>query len=110
MSSQTYVEAVLDGSALAIEIDDWVDAWHSGNDHLELHEFLGMTWDEYRLWTEKPTSLRFILAAHNAGTDVDSVRLVGTMAAAAARASNEVEAARVVEWLIKTGRIADPKS
>lgn len=29
------------------DIDDWVERWHSGNSELQLHQFLGMTWEEY---------------------------------------------------------------
>jgi hypothetical protein len=99
---------VLDGDALASDIDDWVDRWHDSPVDLgDLPSFLGMTWGEYRLWTEQPSSLRFILAAHRTNTDVESVKIVGSLAAAAARANNEAEAAQVVAWLRKTGRIDD---
>lgn len=31
-------------------VDDLIDQWHEGDDGVELHEFLGMTWDEYKNW------------------------------------------------------------
>lgn len=31
-------------------IDDTIDNWHNGISKLELHEYLGMTWDEYSEW------------------------------------------------------------
>lgn len=35
------------------EIDDALDLWHAGaGEGLEIHEFLGMTWGEYRAWAE----------------------------------------------------------
>lgn len=35
------------------EIDGAIDRWHEGEgEGLGLHEFLGMTWGEYRLWAE----------------------------------------------------------
>jgi hypothetical protein len=108
MSERTFVGAVLDGNALVADVDDWVDVWHESTVDLgDLHVYLGMTWEEYQLWTEQPTALRFILAAHRAKASVGSVQLVGSLAAAAARAENETEAAQVVEWLRKTGRISE---
>lgn len=33
--------------------DDLVDDWHnSPDDGVSLHEFLGMTWDQYKRWVE----------------------------------------------------------
>lgn len=32
------------------DIDDLVDEWHKGDSDLPLHEYLGMTWDEYQAW------------------------------------------------------------
>lgn len=37
------------------ELDDAVAAWHDGDgDGLELHEYLGWTWEEYGAWVEIP--------------------------------------------------------
>lgn len=29
------------------DLDDWVERWHVSDSPLELHQFLGMTWEEY---------------------------------------------------------------
>jgi hypothetical protein len=68
----SYMEQLLHGDALLEDIDNFVDAWHDAPDasksaSLSLEEFLGMRADEYRLWVERPESLRFIAAAHVAG-------------------------------------------
>jgi hypothetical protein len=42
-------------------MDDAVDKWHDGNSKLELHEYLGMTWEEYKRWAEKPDAIYAIL-------------------------------------------------
>ena len=34
------------------EIDDLVDQWHAGDGKVPLHEFLGMTWEQYGEWLE----------------------------------------------------------
>jgi len=37
------------------EIDNLIEAWHLGKagKEQELHEFLGMTWDDYTRWLAK---------------------------------------------------------
>lgn len=56
-----FVDDVLAGHALATEIDEYISRWHAAADdapsaQMELHDFLGMTWDEYGLWGEHPES------------------------------------------------------
>jgi hypothetical protein len=41
----------------ANEIDDAIDAWHAGGSNMELHEFLGMTWEEYRQFVRDPEAI-----------------------------------------------------
>jgi len=70
---RTYMEQLLCGDALLEDIEDFVEAWHDAPDDSSiaaqsLEEFLGMTWDEYRLWVERPEALRFIAAAHRQKT------------------------------------------
>ncbi|CAN5339143.1 hypothetical protein BH09SUM1_BH09SUM1_16130 [soil metagenome] len=55
---KTFLELCITGKAAPEEIDDYVDAWHSGDGKLSMHEFLGMTWDEYSLWVSDPASLK----------------------------------------------------
>ena len=49
----TFVEALRNGDANYGDIDDYINAWHEGDSTLALHEFLGMTWREYRVWAEE---------------------------------------------------------
>lgn len=30
--------------------EDMVSVWHEAETGMELHDFLGMTWEEYRAW------------------------------------------------------------
>lgn len=39
------------------DIDDWVERWHDGDSKLQLHEFLGMTWEEYGNFALAPACL-----------------------------------------------------
>ena len=35
------------------DLDDLIEEWHNTEgDGIPLHEFLGMTWDEYKRWVE----------------------------------------------------------
>jgi hypothetical protein len=31
-------------------IDDLIDEWHESNSELPLHEYLGLTWEQYKHW------------------------------------------------------------
>ena len=63
----TFVEDCLAGRALPAEIDDHVERWHESDSSLGLHEFLGMTQEEYAWWVERPETLPAILDARRAG-------------------------------------------
>ncbi|MGE0258965.1 MAG: hypothetical protein AB7H71_10325 [Alphaproteobacteria bacterium] len=64
MSRQrTFVELCIAGDASLAEIDGFIDAWHAAPDGTELHEYLGMTGDEYSLWLRAPDALPCIVKA-----------------------------------------------
>jgi hypothetical protein len=109
VSRTTFLDDVLRGRATVDEIDDYIDRWHdapgdSEAASMKLHEFLGMTWDEYRLWGEKPSSLRFTIAARRHQMPVDQV-LRANLVGAAARSGDESDAEDVLQWLKDHGRI-----
>lgn len=109
--SPTFVDACLSGLAFDTDADDWVAAWHDAPDESvvaskSLHDFLGMSRAEYYLWTEQPTALRFILAAHRKGKPVDELLTSRADYALAARAESPGAAQDVLKWLAATGRIA----
>jgi hypothetical protein len=106
----SFIDRVLAGRARLGDIDDYIDEWHNADDDslaatVELHEYLGLTWDEYRLWVERPESLRFTIAARRANQPVEKVLEQTRMAGAAARSTEHTEAANVLQWLARTGRI-----
>ncbi|MFG3289425.1 hypothetical protein ACGF3G_11555 [Streptomyces sp. NPDC048179] len=106
MSSATFVDDALTGVAGIADVDSYVDAWHESDTTLELHEFLGFTWDEYRLWVEKPNSLRFILSARRHGNTVtEELSKTVDGLSLAARAGSADEAESVLIWLRETGRL-----
>jgi len=109
---QPFMTLLVAGQALLGDIEEHVAAWHdaaygSPAASQALHDYLGMTRDEYRLWVEHPESLRFIAAAHKANLPVGTVlgELDGT--GVAARTGEQTEARNLLRWLEKTGRIQE---
>ncbi len=105
MRFEPFIDVVLHGDALWTEIDDWVDQWHDTDTGMELHEFLGMTSDEYGLWVEQPSALRVILGARERGHAVEDLLHEADEFAFAARNLSADERATVLEWLRRTGRL-----
>jgi hypothetical protein len=59
-----FIERVLAGEIADLDaIDDDIAAWHDSATVLPLHEWLGMTDDEYTLFVERRDALRVIVAA-----------------------------------------------
>jgi hypothetical protein len=61
-----FVKLCLKGAVLETDIDPFVRDWHEGRQgaDMELHDYLGMTWEEYQRWSTTPSVLPLILAAH----------------------------------------------
>lgn len=62
-----FIHDCLSGDATVNDIDDYIDVWHTSNSAEELHQFLGMTEDEYSLFVTNPNCLLSIVAAHKEG-------------------------------------------
>lgn len=65
MSDRSYIDMVLMGLVLSDEIEDFVEAWHTSDSEKEIHEFLGMTFQEYSLWVSQPDMIDVIVAARH---------------------------------------------
>lgn len=65
-SHLTFLEACAKGEANSSTIDDWVEEWHEKAEYsdLELHEFLGMTEEEYAEWLVAPGVLHYIVSLY----------------------------------------------
>ncbi len=101
-----FIKSCLNGEVLLDEIDDFVEAWHEGRagENQELHEFLGMTWEEYSIWATNPSILPFILSARHKRISLEE-ELNQDRYAIAARASSALEAKRIENWLRSMGKI-----
>lgn len=98
-----FVDLCLGGDVLGDEIDDFVESWHENDSTQELHEYLGMSWEEYSVWATKPSILPFILAARKNGTTFD-LEANQERLALAARAESAQEAAKLEAWLKLIGK------
>lgn len=60
----SYLEQVQTGAVplhlLEEAVDWWVEAWHTqqGDISVELHDFLGMSWEDYGLWVKSPDYIK----------------------------------------------------
>jgi hypothetical protein len=111
--ARPFMDLLLTGDVLQEQIDDFVSSWHEADPESDaasrsLHEYLGMSWDEYRLWGEHPESLRFIAAARKAARPLESVLLTASMLGVAARSRDQKEARDLLQWLIDRGRVSLP--
>ncbi len=64
-----------------------------------------MTAEECALWVERPGALRFILQSRKFGLALSDCLELESNERAAARATSAKEAAKLIEWLRKTGRL-----
>ena len=101
--NRTFIDCCLQGEAIATDIDNFIDDWHDGPADCELHEYLGMTFDEYRLWVEQPRALKHIIHAKRLNVDVSSILTQPQTYSLAARTTAEAE--ELVRWLRTTNRL-----
>ena len=102
----TFISNCLAGEAFMDEIDDYIARWHAGlaGKNQELHEFLGMSWEEYSLWATRTSILASILNSKIRHISLDE-ELDFERVALAARAKNNQEALKMEEWLKQIGKI-----
>lgn len=101
-----FIERCISGDAFLDEIDDYIDAWHDDDtlENVELHEYLGMTWQEYSLWVTNPNILGLIVDSRRKGQTLENAP-IQEIQALAARASSKEEAQRVMSWLQRIGKL-----
>ena len=59
---KNFIDQCINGETTPDKIDDWVGEWHDNASITgDLHDYLGMTWDEYSRWATKPSLLNSIL-------------------------------------------------
>lgn len=87
------------GEAFLDEIDDYIDDWHDGDSDQSMHEFLGMTHTEYRLWIKDPNSLPQIVIAHRNGEELTEIPEEHDSLPIAARSDDYSVHDSLIAWL-----------
>jgi hypothetical protein len=103
---QTFFDLYSRGQALPDDIDDFVDKWHEEADpqarSLPLHEYLGLTLDEYEFWVHDPDVLPQVLIAHRESRPLqDVMRDYLNELPVAARADDAATVRALRAWLAK---------
>lgn len=94
-----FIEKCIDGDALYDEIDDYIAEWHEGTSDLPLHEYLGMTRDEYKLWFANANILPLIITAHRNHMNVENFLHNNCEYPLAARSDRPQEVQQLLDWL-----------
>ena len=93
-----YLDLALAGKVLMREIDEYVAQWHRLKPNLPLHEYLGMTWDEYAAWVDDPDIISAIITARRLGKPFADVAAAATEQRISARSSNIEDIAIAMKW------------
>ena len=67
-----FITLCLAGEVDVSEIDDFIERWHNSDDPRELHDYLGMSTDEYAAWVAKPEALACILYSRKYGITLEA--------------------------------------
>ncbi|MEX5537200.1 hypothetical protein ABFV54_18955 [Pseudomonas syringae] len=67
-----FLELYLKGDVLEEDIHRFVEDWHEGREGagMELHDYLGLSREEYGVWVATPAGLSLILAAREGGSSL----------------------------------------
>jgi hypothetical protein len=70
----TFFELYSQGHATPDQIDDFVDQWHGGDGQQQaIHEYLGLSLEQYDFWMRAPDALPKVLAARREGRPLEEV-------------------------------------
>ena len=105
-SKPTFVDLCLEGKILLDEIDDFIDQWHETPQRRELHDYLGMTQEEYSLWLRVPDALSYIIKARHESKPLKDIVVQGCRALCLdARTDDQSKIVRLQTWLKEKGEV-----
>ena len=61
--SPAFIDRAVLGEVMPDEIDDFIDFWHDAESDEELHDFLGLSFEEYSLFAAHPDNINTIITA-----------------------------------------------
>ncbi|MGD0820238.1 MAG: hypothetical protein ABSA71_05785 [Desulfomonilia bacterium] len=97
----TFIELCISGNALMEEIDDFIEEWHKSSNSKEIHEFLGMSLEEYSSWVVEPDILPFIITSRIEHKSLAEIIEENESLPIAARTSSPKNAKLILAWLKK---------
>lgn len=99
LPSGKFLDLALGGKVLSREIDEYVAQWHHTKPGTPLHEYLGMSWDEYVAWVEDPHIIPAIIVGRRSGKPfADVAAAMTTEQRLSARSSNPQDVAAAIKW------------
>ena len=104
-SDLSFLDQCLGGNAAPDQIDDFIDRWHAAPDGRELHDYLGMTSEEYSLWLRVPDALPCIIKARIDATPLADAVLYEYRGLRGDRPIDRTKIARLKEWLKAKGEL-----
>lgn len=106
----TFMGLYSNGYVMADEIDDFIDRWHeiasaAAGSRVSIHDFLGMTRDEYEAWVHDASVLPHIVRARMSQSPLDTIMSehMDEMLLAA-RANNRTAIEALGKWLERRKR------
>ena len=97
----SFIIDCINGDALMSDVNDYIERWHESDSPVELHEYLGMSGKEYRLFVDDENYLGLIIKAHKDNIDIES--LIKNEMALAARSNDVSKARKIQKWLESQG-------
>lgn len=100
---RAFIDAVLAGEAAWFDIDDWVERWHASDTELELHEWLGLTFEEYAILGAGDSNLAAILYSRRHSAPLNDALTWFEREPVAARGSGDPQ--RLQHLLVREGLV-----
>ncbi|MGH6689704.1 MAG: hypothetical protein ACREF4_03370 [Gammaproteobacteria bacterium] len=104
---RSIVERLVSGEECDLtRIDDEIVAWHEADTTTPLHEWLGLTPEEYELYVERPASIRLILEARRHNRPLKELLAApDAISLLSGRVPRAAEVTELRKWLKATGRL-----
>ncbi len=104
-----FMDMLLAGRASADDFPVCVGHWHDAPEtapesSLPLHEFLGMSWEEFALVVARPESLPLVVRARREGRLLHP--LIEELSLEETASEEEEAARRIWRWLVESGQAA----
>ncbi|WP_157683920.1 hypothetical protein [Brevundimonas diminuta] len=102
--AMTFLKLALTGKIMFDEIDDFVDRWHEQPGGKSLHDYLGLTRDEYAAWVQNPDIIPQIVTARKLNRPLEDLLEAAYEDRLAARSDSGDRLASIERWLRQRGK------